>query len=167
MATTAKVCRVPFVSYRVHGYILFNRSSSGKSKGYGFVAYTDFESPDAAIESRNGQFLMNKAISVQYAFKKDGKGERHAARNSCRASSRCQSSAVMALQEAAEACLVSLFEDTNLAAIHPTQRFGTRQETAERGVVPAPQATHHHLGRATMTLSHPKARGPRNRAVSF
>jgi hypothetical protein len=25
----------------------------------------------------NGQFLMNKAIQVQYAFKKDGKGERH------------------------------------------------------------------------------------------
>lgn len=25
----------------------------------------------------NGQFLMNKAIAVQYAFKKDGKGERH------------------------------------------------------------------------------------------
>ena len=31
---------------------------------------------------------------------------------------RFQSSAVMALQEAAEAYLVSLFEDTNLAAIH-------------------------------------------------
>lgn len=25
----------------------------------------------------NGQFLMNKPITVQYAFKKDGKGERH------------------------------------------------------------------------------------------
>ena len=25
----------------------------------------------------NGQFLMNKAITVQYAFKKEGKGERH------------------------------------------------------------------------------------------
>lgn len=50
---------------------------SGKSKGYGFVSYTDFESSDAAIESMNGQFLMNKAITVQYAFKKDGKGERH------------------------------------------------------------------------------------------
>ena len=25
----------------------------------------------------NGQFLMNKEISVQYAYKKDGKGERH------------------------------------------------------------------------------------------
>lgn len=25
----------------------------------------------------NGQYLMNKAITVQYAFKKDGKGERH------------------------------------------------------------------------------------------
>ena len=31
---------------------------------------------------------------------------------------RFQSSAVMALQEAAEAYLVSLFEDTNLCAIH-------------------------------------------------
>lgn len=51
--------------------------STGQSKGYGFVSYTDFESSDAAIESMNGQFLMNKAITVQYAFKKDGKGERH------------------------------------------------------------------------------------------
>lgn len=50
---------------------------TGQSKGYGFVAYTDFESSDAAVESMNGQFLMNKAITVQYAFKKDGKGERH------------------------------------------------------------------------------------------
>jgi splicing factor 3B subunit 4 len=51
--------------------------TTGVSKGYGFVSYTDFESADAAIESMNGQFLMNKAVSVQYAFKKDGKGERH------------------------------------------------------------------------------------------
>lgn len=50
---------------------------TGQSKGYGFVSYTDFESSDAAIESMNGQFLMNKAITVQYAFKKEGKGERH------------------------------------------------------------------------------------------
>lgn len=51
--------------------------TTGKSKGYGFASYTDFESSDAAIESMNGQFLMNKAITIQYAFKKDGKGERH------------------------------------------------------------------------------------------
>lgn len=50
---------------------------TGASKGYGFVSYTDFEASDAACESMNGQFLMNKAITVQYAFKKDGKGERH------------------------------------------------------------------------------------------
>ena len=25
----------------------------------------------------NGQYLMNKQVSVQYAYKKDGKGERH------------------------------------------------------------------------------------------
>jgi len=36
---------------------------------------------------------------------------------------RFQSSAVMALQEAAEAYLVSLFEDTNLAAIHAKRTF--------------------------------------------
>ncbi|KAG5723947.1 Splicing factor 3B subunit 4 [Termitomyces sp. T112] len=62
MATTAKIAR---------------DTGTGTSKGYGFVSYTDFESSDAAIESMNGQFLMNKAITVQYAFKKDGKGERH------------------------------------------------------------------------------------------
>jgi len=62
MADTAKIARDP---------------GSSMSKGYGFVSYTDFESADASIEAMNGQFLMNKAISVQYAFKKDGKGERH------------------------------------------------------------------------------------------
>jgi splicing factor 3B subunit 4 len=30
-----------------------------------------------AIENMNGQFLGGKQVSVQYAFKKDGKGERH------------------------------------------------------------------------------------------
>ncbi|KLO08070.1 hypothetical protein SCHPADRAFT_835775 [Schizopora paradoxa] len=53
------------------------RDTNGVSKGYGFVSYTDFEASDAAIEAMNGQFLMNKAITVQYAFKKEGKGERH------------------------------------------------------------------------------------------
>lgn len=47
------------------------------SKGYGFISYADFESSDAAVENMNGQYLMNKPITVQYAFKKDGKGERH------------------------------------------------------------------------------------------
>ena len=51
--------------------------TTGASKGYGFVSYTDFEASDAAVEAMNNQFLMNKAITVQYAFKKDGKGERH------------------------------------------------------------------------------------------
>ncbi|KAJ3413911.1 Splicing factor 3B subunit 4 [Chytridiales sp. JEL 0842] len=47
------------------------------SKGYGFVSFDNFESADAAIEAMNGQFLMNKTLTVSYAFKKDGKGERH------------------------------------------------------------------------------------------
>ncbi|ORY04803.1 hypothetical protein K493DRAFT_275531 [Basidiobolus meristosporus CBS 931.73] len=49
----------------------------GNSKGYGFVSYDNFESSDAAIEAMNGQYLANKPISVSYAFKKDGKGEKH------------------------------------------------------------------------------------------
>ncbi|KAG8828983.1 Splicing factor 3B subunit 4 [Serendipita sp. 399] len=48
-----------------------------QSKGHGFVSYADFESADAAIEAMNRQYLMNKQIEVQFAFKKDGKGERH------------------------------------------------------------------------------------------
>ena len=50
---------------------------SGVSRGYGFISFDSFDSADAAIESMNGQYLMNKTITVSYAFKKDGKGERH------------------------------------------------------------------------------------------
>ncbi|GAA6060545.1 hypothetical protein JCM10212_006909 [Sporobolomyces blumeae] len=51
--------------------------ATGASKGFGFVSYDSFEAADSAIESMNSQFLMNKPITVGYAFKKDGKGERH------------------------------------------------------------------------------------------
>ncbi len=37
----------------------------------------DFDASDAAIANMHGQYLMNKEVSVQYAYKKDGKGERH------------------------------------------------------------------------------------------
>ncbi|TPX51088.1 hypothetical protein SeMB42_g01034 [Synchytrium endobioticum] len=50
---------------------------TGYSKGYGFVSFDNFESADAAIDAMNGQYLANKPINVTYAFKKDGKGERH------------------------------------------------------------------------------------------
>ncbi|KAF2205154.1 RNA-binding domain-containing protein [Delitschia confertaspora ATCC 74209] len=53
------------------------RHEDNMSKGYGFVSFADFEASDAAIANMNGQYLMNKEISVQYAYKKDGKGERH------------------------------------------------------------------------------------------
>ena len=53
------------------------RDDNNLSKSYGFVSFTDFESSDAAITNMNGQYLMNKQVSVQYAYKKDGKGERH------------------------------------------------------------------------------------------
>lgn len=53
------------------------RDDANLSKGYGFISYASFESSDTAIENLHGQYLMNKEITVQYAYKKDGKGERH------------------------------------------------------------------------------------------
>lgn len=53
------------------------RDDANLSKGYGFVSYSNFESSDQAIEHMHGQYMMNKEITVQYAYKKDGKGERH------------------------------------------------------------------------------------------
>lgn len=49
----------------------------GDSRGYAFINYASFEAADAAIESMNGQYFSNRPITVSYAFKKDGKGERH------------------------------------------------------------------------------------------
>ncbi|KAF2736974.1 RNA-binding domain-containing protein [Polyplosphaeria fusca] len=53
------------------------RDEQNLSKGYGFVSFADFDSSDAAIANMNGQVMINKEITVQYAYKKDGKGERH------------------------------------------------------------------------------------------
>ncbi|EOR00206.1 hypothetical protein E3P92_01672 [Wallemia ichthyophaga] len=53
------------------------RDDTGYSKGYGFIQYNDFDSSDQAITAMNGQYLVNKPLTVDYAFKKDGKGERH------------------------------------------------------------------------------------------
>lgn len=53
------------------------RDDANLSKGYGFISFSNFEASDEAIANMNGQYLMNKEISVQYAYKKDGKGERH------------------------------------------------------------------------------------------
>lgn len=50
---------------------------TGMSKGFGFVSFDSFEAADLAIECMHGQFLCNRAIVCQYAFKKESKGERH------------------------------------------------------------------------------------------
>jgi|EP01040_Poterioochromonas_malhamensis_P007984 splicing factor 3B subunit 4 len=50
---------------------------TGASKGYAFISYDSFEASDLAIECMSGQYLCNRPIMVQYAFKKDTPGERH------------------------------------------------------------------------------------------
>ena len=44
---------------------------TNQSKGFGFVSFNCFEASDAAIDCMNGQYLGNRQIIVQYAFKKD------------------------------------------------------------------------------------------------
>ncbi|KAL0584023.1 hypothetical protein ABG067_006120 [Albugo candida] len=47
------------------------------SRGFGFISYDAFEASDLAIECMNAQYLCNRQIVVQYAFKKDSNNERH------------------------------------------------------------------------------------------
>ena len=42
-----------------------------------FISFDNFESCDRAIASMDKQFIGQQAISVNFAMKKDGKGERH------------------------------------------------------------------------------------------
>ena len=53
------------------------REENSASKGFGFVSYADFESSDAAIQNIHGQYILSKEVSCQYAFKRDGKSEKH------------------------------------------------------------------------------------------
>lgn len=53
------------------------RDDVNMSKGYGFISYADFDASDNAITNMHNQTVASKQISVQYAYKKDGKGERH------------------------------------------------------------------------------------------
>lgn len=66
---------------------IMREEDTGESKGFGFVSYDSFEAADTALECMNGQYLGNRQIVVQYAFKKDtgsnpnaNKHERHGSR---------------------------------------------------------------------------------------
>uniref|UniRef100_A0A8J9S3E9 RRM domain-containing protein n=1 Tax=Phaeodactylum tricornutum TaxID=2850 RepID=A0A8J9S3E9_PHATR len=55
-----------------------------QSKGFAFLSYDSFQAADMAIELMNGQYLGNRQIQVNYAWKKDANGnitnERHGSR---------------------------------------------------------------------------------------
>jgi splicing factor 3B subunit 4 len=51
------------------------RDEDGSSKGFGFVSFDCFEASDTALECMNGQYLGNRQIIVEYAFKKDTAAE--------------------------------------------------------------------------------------------
>lgn len=52
-------------------------AEEGLSKGHGFVSYDNFNSSDTAVAQMNGQFFSGRQIRVEYAVKKDSKGEKH------------------------------------------------------------------------------------------
>lgn len=56
---------------------IMREPDTGRSRGFGFISYDSFEAADAAIATMNGQYICNRAITVSFALKKDGKGERH------------------------------------------------------------------------------------------
>ena len=68
-------------TFSAFGTILMSKvgrdPDTGAHKGFGFINYDSFDCSDAAIQSMNGQWLCNKQLTISYAFKKDGKGERH------------------------------------------------------------------------------------------
>ena len=70
-----------FDTFNAFGLILSTKISrdpeTGESKGHGFVSYDSFESADAAIKAMDKQYFSNRTIKVEYAFKKDTKGQRH------------------------------------------------------------------------------------------
>jgi len=49
--------------------------ATNQSKGFAFVAFDTFESSDMAIECMDNQFLCNRQVTVQYAFKKSANTE--------------------------------------------------------------------------------------------
>lgn len=49
----------------------------GTSKGHGFVSFDNFASSDLAMQQMNGQYFSGRQIRVEYAVKKDTKGEKH------------------------------------------------------------------------------------------
>lgn len=48
---------------------------TNQAKGFGFVSYDSFEASDTALDCMNDQYLCNRQIVVQYAFKKESMSE--------------------------------------------------------------------------------------------
>lgn len=119
------------------------RDEAQLSKGYGFVSYSNFEASDDAIANMNGQYLMNKDISVQYAYKKDGKGERHGDEAERMLASQAKKHNVQPdiSQMPAQLLLNAQIPQAPAAMLDPTPPpgFGSRPPNGNYNNVPPPQ----------------------------
>ncbi|KAF2012610.1 RNA-binding domain-containing protein [Aaosphaeria arxii CBS 175.79] len=109
------------------------RDEAGLSKGFAFISYDDFDSSDAAKEHMNEQYIMNKAISVEYAFKKDNKNERHGDEAERRLAKQAKARGVM---PAAQPLPAQLFQ----TPVHAPSGPQSMMNGDGRGMPPTPTA---------------------------
>eukprot|EP00586_Coscinodiscus_wailesii_P015873 CAMPEP_0172503116 /NCGR_PEP_ID=MMETSP1066-20121228/166328_1 /TAXON_ID=671091 /ORGANISM="Coscinodiscus wailesii, Strain CCMP2513" /LENGTH=259 /DNA_ID=CAMNT_0013278717 /DNA_START=74 /DNA_END=849 /DNA_ORIENTATION=+ len=96
---------------------------TNQSKGYGFVSFDSFEASDAAIDCMNGQFLCNRQITVQYAFKKSNNNEETG-----------QAPGTRPERHGSRA-------ERMLAASNPMRKYMTNNGTTATGITPATAAS--------------------------
>ncbi|KAF2086818.1 RNA-binding domain-containing protein [Saccharata proteae CBS 121410] len=113
------------------------RDENNLSKGYGFVSFADFESSDEAIANMHGQYLMNKEVSVQYAYKKDGKGDRHGDQAERMLAAQARKHNV---QPAAQPLPPTLFQQPTIAPSAPAAMINGPPVSTPMNGSPAPMA---------------------------
>lgn len=96
---------------------------TGPSRGFGFVSFDAFEAADMAIESMSGQFLCNRPITVSYAFKKDGKGERHGTAAERLLAAQAKKAAASAGPSSGPAAVVSGYRPAGFVPMMPQPGF--------------------------------------------
>jgi splicing factor 3B subunit 4 len=89
---------------------------TNQSKGFGFCSFYTFEASDTALDCMNGQYLCNRQIVVQYAFKKESMNEETGRPVGARAERH---------GSRAERMLASQRQETTQAAYKPKTVFAT------------------------------------------
>jgi splicing factor 3B subunit 4 len=104
---------------------------TNENKGYGFVKYSAFEASDAAVATMNGQYIANRPVLVQYAFKKDGAAsERHGSEAERALAAASASATASASSRSGNPALATLLKPNTLFADRPVSAMPPPQPAA-------------------------------------